>query len=109
MLLEPGKRGTGWNAFFDYAAGTNRNQLKDEVKPYETAEVADDGYPDGLTAQLAVQKLQQLATKNAPFFLRVGFFKPRLPFNAPRKYWDIYDESKIELTPSPGFPAYMSP
>lgn len=104
MLLDAGKWGTGWNAFFGYANGDNRNKLKGMVKPYENSAVDDESYPDGLTAKLAVSKLRELAGKDQPFFLGVGFFKPHLPFNAPKKYWDLYDESKIALTPSPELP-----
>ncbi len=39
----------------------------------------------------------------------VGFFKPHLPFNAPKKYWDLYDESQISLTPSPDIPNNVNP
>ena len=109
MLLNAGKWGTGWNAFFGYSNGTNRNELKGVVKPFENAAVDDESYPDGLTAKLAVGKLQELAVKNQPFFLGVGFFKPHLPFNAPQKYWDLYDESKIALTPSPAIPEHVNP
>ncbi|GAB3427245.1 sulfatase [Niabella aquatica] len=108
MLFDAGKWGTGWNAFFGYANGTNRNMLKGAVKPYESAAAGDESYADGLTAGLAVQKLQELAAKDQPFFLGVGFFKPHLPFNAPKKYWDMYDESKISLTPSPEIPKNVS-
>lgn len=104
MLFDPGKWGTGWNAFFGYADGTDRNSLNSEAKPYESADVGDDGYPDGLTAALAVKKLQELKARHQPFFLGVGFFKPHLPFTAPKKYWDLYDEAKIPLTPSPDIP-----
>src|SRR5690606_22089914 len=104
MLMDAGKWGTGWNAFFAYADGTNRNDLKNKVKPYERGEVGDEGYPDGLTAALAVEKLKELAGREEPFFLGVGFFKPHLPFNAPAKYWDLYNEADILLTPSPGIP-----
>lgn len=104
MLLDNGKWGTGHNAFFGYADGTNRNTLKGQVKPYEAADVADEGYPDGLTAQLAVKKLKELKQQDKPFFLAVGFFKPHLPFNAPKKYWDMYDEGKIPLSPSSNIP-----
>jgi iduronate 2-sulfatase len=104
MLLDPGKWGTGWNAFFGYANGTNRNELKGAVKPFEIVDADDESYVDGLTANLAVKKLGELAGKNQPFFLGVGFFKPHLPFNAPKKYWDLYNESKISLTPSPDIP-----
>jgi len=104
MLFNAGKWGTGWNAFFGYTDGTNRNALNGEVKPYEAAHVSDDAYPDGLTAALAVQKLQELASRNQPFFLAVGFFKPHLPFNAPKKYWDLYEEEQIPLAPFSDIP-----
>ncbi|MEJ7829668.1 MAG: sulfatase [Segetibacter sp.] len=104
MLFDPGKWGTGWNAFFGYSDGSNRNELKGKVKPYESADVTDESYPDGLTANLAEQKLKELAEKDQPFFLSVGFFKPHLPFNAPKKYWDMYNEAEISLTPSPNIP-----
>ena len=33
--------------------------------------------------------------KGEPFFLAVGFWKPHAPFNAPKKYWDLYDRAKL--------------
>lgn len=104
MLLNAGKWGTGWNAFFGYADGSNRNDRKKQVKPYEKGDVNDLGYPDGLTANLGIEKLNELAGKDQPFFLGLGFFKPHLPFNAPQKYWDLYNEAAIPLTSSPDIP-----
>ncbi len=104
MLLNSGKWGTGWNAFFGYADGSNRQGKHNKVKPYEKGDVDDDGYPDGLTANLAIQKLDELAHKSQPFFMGIGFFKPHLPFNSPAKYWELYDESELPLTPSPDIP-----
>lgn len=105
MLFNPGKWETGWNAFFGYADGSNRQSMKRQVKPYEGADVNDQGYPDGLTTELAVKKLRELTkTPGSPFFLAVGFFKPHLPFNSPKKYWDLYDESKIPISPIPFIP-----
>ena len=96
--FNPGKWGNGWNAFFGYASGENRQSLNKEVKPYEAGEVDDEGYPDGLTAELAVNQLSKLKDRSEPFFLAVGFFKPHLPFTAPQKYWDLYDEDSIPIT-----------
>ena len=104
LLFDAGKWGTGWNAFFGYADGSNRQSRNGNVKPYERSQVDDDGYIDGLTASLAVGKLKELATKQSPFFLGVGFFKPHLPFNAPARYWDMYDASTLPITVAPDLP-----
>ena len=104
MLFNSGKWGTGHNAFFGYADGTNRTGMNKQVKPYESAEVEDTGYPDGLTAELAIEKLSELKERKEPFFLGVGFFKPHLPFTAPKKYWDLYEESEIPLAPFAAIP-----
>ncbi len=104
LAFNPGKWGTGWNAFFGYADGENRQSMNRQVKPYEMGEVDDLGYPDGLTAELAIEKLNELAVKDKPFFLGVGFFKPHLPFNAPKKYWDLYNENELPLSPSSFIP-----
>lgn len=108
LVFDAGKWKTGWNAFFGYADGENRQSMKAQVKPYEKGHVDDDGYVDGLTANLAVKKLGELARRKEPFFLGIGFFKPHLPFNSPAKYWDLYDENTIELTPSPDLPINIS-
>lgn len=104
LTFNSGKWGTGWNAFFGYANGKNRQSMNKQVKPYERGEVDDFGYVDGLTAQLAVEKLNDLAKQDQPFFLGVGFFKPHLPFTSPAEYWDRYDKDEIETTKSPNIP-----
>jgi len=104
LAFNPGKWGTGWNAFFGYANGKNRQSMNRQVKPYENGNVDDAGYVDGLSAELAIEKLNALAKKDKPFFLGVGFFKPHLPFNAPKKYWDLYNEDNIPLPPFAAIP-----
>lgn len=104
MLFNPGKWGTAWNAFFGYSDGENRQSRNKQVKPYEMADVPDNGYPDGLIANQALEKIGELAKEDKPFFLGVGFFKPHLPFNAPKKYWDMYNEDEISLSPNPFIP-----
>ena len=60
-------------------------------------DVSGDIYNDGGVAKAAVKRLEKLAAADKPFFLAVGFSKPHLPFNAPGKYWDLYDRSKIKV------------
>lgn len=64
---------------------------------WEAADVPDEGCPDGKLAQLAIEKLTAVRSGDKPFFLAVGFFKPHLPFNAPKRYWDLYDPAAFEL------------
>ncbi|MCP4786734.1 MAG: sulfatase [Fuerstiella sp.] len=65
----------------------------------ESAEVPDNAYQDGVTADAAVLTLRKL--KDKPFFFGVGFQKPHLPFIAPKKYWDLYDPADLELADNP--------
>lgn len=59
----------------------------------ECRDVPDEAYYDGRVAVEAQRVLQEV--KDEPFFLAVGFWKPHAPFNAPKKYWDLYDRSKL--------------
>ncbi|MDA0284441.1 MAG: sulfatase, partial [Planctomycetota bacterium] len=64
---------------------------------WESAEVPDNAYADGVIADRAIADLRRLNEREEPFFLAVGFLKPHLPFIAPRKYWELYDHEKIQL------------
>ncbi|MFC2102276.1 sulfatase [Bacteroidota bacterium] len=63
----------------------------------EIADVDDDFYFDGAQTTLAIELLQDLAAQKEPFFLSVGYYRPHLPFNAPKKYWDLYNRDEIPL------------
>src|SRR4051812_29241484 len=58
----------------------------------ESRDVPDTAYYDGRVAAEAVRVLGEI--KDQPFFLAVGFWKPHAPFNAPKKYWALYDRAK---------------
>ena len=73
----------------------------------ECRDVPDEAYLDGRVAAEAVKALRQI--KDRPFFLAVGFWKPHLPFNAPKKYWDLYDRSAIDLPANPDAPTDVPP
>lgn len=74
----------------------------------ENADVPDDTYYDGAQTTMAVAELERLAKEGKPFFFSVGYYRPHLPFNAPKKYWDMYDRSKLPLAPNQ-FPPKDSP
>jgi iduronate 2-sulfatase len=83
----------------DYALPENIGADSSGTKrgaPVERAELADNGYKDGKTAEKVIQDLKKLKEQDKPFFLAAGFLKPHLPFNAPEKYWAMYD-GKVSL------------
>jgi len=72
---------------------------------YEGPDVPDRAYPDGMTCDKAIEELRRL--RDRPFFLAAGFLKPHLPFNAPKKYWDLYSPEDIELPSRREWPENM--
>lgn len=75
---------------------------------YEAPEVVDSMLSDGEAAQQAIRYIKKY--KDQRFFIAVGFYKPHLPFVAPKKYWDLYSSDDITLPdnqyPPKGAPAY---
>ena len=88
------------NSYHKPENSTVMKRLKEEGKPlkgpaFENADVEDEAYKDGRAAKYAMETLQKL--KDDKFLMFVGFSKPHLPFNAPKKYWDLYDKNKFEI------------
>lgn len=73
--------------------------------PFEMADVPDGAYADGKVVEKGIADLRRLKASGKPFFLALGFLKPHLPFNAPKKYWDLYRREKINLADNPFKPA----
>ena len=89
-----------YNIWRDYVTKENlRIEMDSTVRgyPYEMANVPDTAYFDGKIAQKAIGDLKKLKAAGNPFFLAVGFIKPHLPFNAPTKYWEMYNNNRISL------------
>lgn len=98
-----------WTTFFDkeknaYLKPENialMKRLKEEgVKPlkgpaFENADVADEGYKDGRAAKYAIETLHKV--KDDKFLMFVGLSKPHLPYNSPKKYWDLYDKNDFKI------------
>ncbi len=73
----------------------------------EAAPVEDGEYPDGVTAEKAIEWLRKFKQEGKPFFLAVGILKPHLPFNAPQRYFDLYDPAKIRVSDQRAWPEGM--
>lgn len=98
-----------WSTYFEKEPNTYNapenialiERLKSEGKKrvkgpaFEAADVADEAYKDGRAAKYAVETL--LKVKNDNFIMFVGLSKPHLPFNAPKKYWDLYNKNDFKI------------
>lgn len=62
---------------------------------FENANVDDEAYKDGRAAKHAIETLNKL--KNDNFLMVLGLSKPHLPFNAPKKYWDLYNKNDFKV------------
>ncbi|MFW5693178.1 MAG: sulfatase, partial [Thermoguttaceae bacterium] len=76
-----------------YANGVPRRPGKSP--PWEAFDGPDEAYPDAWVARDAAATLRELAGSEQPWFFAVGFFKPHLPFAAPKKYFDMHDPDRI--------------
>jgi arylsulfatase A-like enzyme len=57
----------------------------------------DDELVDWGTASFAIEHLTKKSEQ--PFFLAIGFHKPHMPWNVPKKYFDMFPLESIELPP----------
>lgn len=94
-IWQPARR---WR--YAYQEGFDLRKKTGRGLPFESAEVHDSIYMDGKLTLKVIKDLQKLKAKNQPFFLTMGLAKPHLPFNAPKKYWDLYNREDIKLPES---------
>lgn len=70
----------------------------DPHKLYNQQEVAFKG--DDNSTELALEEIPKLAATDKPWVLFVGYTSPHTPYNAEKKYLDMYDPDDTELPPS---------
>ena len=87
------------------AEQTDARKKRRGVGPaFEAPDVADDDYADGKNTNLAIARLRKWARTGERFFLALGYYKPHLPFNAPKRYWDLYPPEKVRLPAQTDWP-----
>ncbi|MCA8999384.1 MAG: sulfatase [Planctomycetaceae bacterium] len=93
--------------FSNQKLGQNRSLPRGAA--WEKADVDDGAYSDGRIAAEGIKRLQQYKESGQPFFLALGFTKPHLPFCAPKKYWDLYEPSKLPVSSVNDYPQGAPP
>ena len=77
---------------------------RSSVPSWQALDVEDEELRDGRTARRAIEVLEEI--QNTRFFLAVGFRKPHLPFYAPRRYYELYNDVSFNLPSSFNLPNY---
>lgn len=93
-----------WELWMNTESGNHINRKSMRGPFCESADVPDTAYDDGKGSVRTVEDLKRLKEMGKPFFLACGFWRPHLPFNAPKKYWDMYDRNEIPLATNPYLP-----
>lgn len=68
---------------------------------YREDDGSDEEQTDGWIATESIKQLEQLKSAGQPFFLGIGFFRPHVPYIAPKKYFDQYP---LDAIPAPADP-----
>ena len=89
-------------------ANGNIREKSNEHNLLEAFDGDDFSYPDGLISTEALEQLRQLAEADKPFFLAVGLIRPHLPFGAPKKYLDLYQDVKLPPILHPQKPSHKT-
>ena len=79
----------GWGTFFAYANGRHREDGQGNKDLMEFVAKKDTDLPDGMMAETAMEQL--VKWKDERFFIGLGFYKPHLPFVAPKQDWDAFE------------------
>jgi len=64
-------------------------------------DVPDEEQRDYITAAWATEQIAELAKKEQPYFLAVGFSLPHVPVYASKKWFDLYPLDSVEMPPAP--------
>ena len=78
-------------------------------RSWEASEAPDEAFYDGAQTTLALEKLKALKERQQPFYLAMGYYRPHLPFVAPKKYWDLYDRNTLPMATNPHLPKNAPP
>jgi iduronate 2-sulfatase len=98
-----------WNVHYvapdNIALGKKHESGRSQETPvFEFYDAPDVAYKDGMITAEAIDTIRRADQQNKPFFLSVGYFKPHLPWVAPKRYWDLYEGIDVGLAQVPSLP-----
>lgn len=64
---------------------------------FSPVDCGDDAIADASIADYGIDQLRRRHVK--PFLLTIGFHKPHMPWNVPKKYFDMYPLDAVQLPP----------
>lgn len=84
---------SGWTCYVDFTYIEGKGSKNKWRPAYEIYDGPDSLHNDYRTADKVITALRE--NKDRPFLVAGGFYKPHLPFVAPKKYWDLYSKDEI--------------
>jgi arylsulfatase A-like enzyme len=90
-----------WNKKVPPPPGHPFNGLRDFAGEFDwgTLDKPENEYGDQKAAGFAESFLRRKREK--PFFLAVGMWAPHIPLFSPRRFWDLYPDSKVRTPEAP--------
>lgn len=79
-------------------AGAAKTGCGQDIEWLETDD-QDEDEPDSISATKAIDLIEK--HKSSPFLITVGFYNPHLPYIAPKKYFDLYPPTAVNLLKEP--------
>ncbi len=94
--FEPGK-----SEAEDQLLAQKKNFWDIRVSLTDRGACSNEATKDGNITLQGIEQIKNLSVAQKatgkPFFLAVGYDRPHLPFNAPEKYWKLYDKADFGL------------
>jgi iduronate 2-sulfatase len=91
---EPPWHPPSWDCYVNFSERQRKNRNLGDWRPaMEIYDGPDAAHGDYQTADQAIAALEK--HRQGPFFIAVGFYKPHLPFVAPKRFWDLYQASDV--------------
>ena len=87
-------------SFNDYVRKNRVNDQGELVLCYGT-ELEDDQHGDGRSARRVAEWLVNNESGEKPFLIACGLVKPHVPFYAPKKYFDLFPQDKLQFDDVP--------